>query len=106
MNAERIYYAQLNVSKCYTVDTINNLISKLSYLGEDVYYNNETRSIDIDNPSDPNVKLHIINKLQEWVKDLPTDKDTIETICCNIDFIFNITTINIDNNTIIKVYLY
>ena len=52
MNTTKIYNAQLNVSKFYTVDSIKALIDRLSYIGEDVYYNSETRSIDIDIPDE------------------------------------------------------
>ena len=106
MNTTKIYYAQLNVSKFYTVETITKLIDRLSYLGQDVYYNNETRSIDIEGPYEKDNDDNIRNELKEWIKELPADKESINIICDNINFVFNITKIGTENNNIIKLYLF
>ena len=109
MNTTKIYSAQLNVSEFYTVETINNLINKLSYLGKDVYYNTETRSIDIEleDPKTAQVDTETVRKeLKEWIKELPADKESIYIICDNINIVFNITNITVDNISIIKLYLY
>ena len=107
MNTTKIYSAQLNVSEFYTVETINNLINKLSYLGKDVYYNTETRSIDIE-LEDPKIVLvdTVRKELKEWINELPADKESIDIICDNINIVFNITNITVDNISIIKLYLY
>ena len=105
MNTKKIYYAQLNVSEHYTIDTITNLINKLHNLGTDIYFNNETKSIDIENPED-HIEDTIREELKQWLNELPADKESINTICDNINFVYNITRIGYDDNCTIKVYLY
>lgn len=105
MNTTKIYSAQLNVSEYYTIDTITDLINRLNNLGTDIYFNNETRSIDIENPKD-NIEYSIREELKQWLSELPADKESIITICNNINFVFNITKIGYEDNCIIKVYLY
>lgn len=103
MNTLKIYNAQLNVSRCYTIETITNLIDEF----ENAYYNNETRSIDIEvnegcNISNDDIKYTI----KSWLYTLPADRSSIDIIAENINIVFNITRINNENNEIIKVYLY
>lgn len=105
MNTTEIYYAQLNVSEYYTIDTITKLIDRLSNLGSDVYYDNSTKSINIENPNE-NIDGIIRKELKQWINELSIDKNNMEVLCNNIDFIFNITKINDNSGTIIKVYLY
>ena len=103
---KKIYYAQLNVSKFYTVEEITRLINRLGYLGQDIYYNNETRSIDIEEPIE-NINYDMIREeVKQWIKELPADEESIKIICDNINLIFNITKIKLQNDTIIKLYLY
>lgn len=111
MNTTKIYFAQLNVSKFYTVDSIKKLIDRLSYIGEDVYYNNETRSIDIDIPSEDVSNfddLMIRDELTVWLKELPAEQEDIDTMINNINYVFNITKIgSINNNkSVVKLYMY
>lgn len=109
MDTKAISNAQLNVSKHYTVESINKLISRFNQCGFTSYYNTETKSIDVE-PYDTNIDCHIITikeELKDWVNDyLPVDSNTITIVRNNIDFIYNITQINTDNGIIIKVYLY
>ena len=106
MNTTKIYSAQLNVSKFYTVEEITRLINRLGYLGQDIYYNNETRSIDIEEPIE-NINYDMIREeVKQWIKELPADEESIKIICDNINLIFNITKIKLQNDTIIKLYLY
>ena len=106
MDTVKISNAQLNVSKEYTVGTIDKLIGKFAHHGLISYYNIETKSIDIE--TGDNIIEHdtIKTELKEWLNELPADKEDIKIMCDNIDFIFNITQINTDNGKIIKVYLY
>lgn len=106
MNTTKIYYAQLNVCSFFTIETISELIDRLKQFGQDVYYNNETRSIDIENPSEDTELGLIRDELKHWLVSLPANINDITTLCDNINFVFNITKIMIDNSTIIKVYLY
>lgn len=108
MNNEKIYYAQLNVSKFYTVETINDLIDRLSYLGKDVYYNCDTKSIDIEVMDGVWLcdNRQIKRQLCEWIEQFPADKESIEIIKNNIDYVFNITNIAIDGVMTIKVHLF
>lgn len=109
MNTNQIQSALLNVSNYYTVDTINNLIHRLSNLGKDVYYNAKSKSIDIEVIEPTNI-LYTHNDiraiLKQWIIDLPIENWVRITICDNINYVFNITTIAVDGNTIIKLYLY
>lgn len=106
MNTTKIYYAQLNVCKFFTVETITDLINRFKQFGQDIYYNNETRSIDIENPNG-NATIGLIREeLKQWLITLPADVNDINIICDNINFVFNITNIQIENDSIIKVYLY
>lgn len=107
MNTLKIYNAQLNVSRCYTVETITNLIDELSIYTENAYYNNETRSIDIEVDEGNNISNDDIKyTIKSWLYTLPTDRGSIDIIAENINIVFNITRINNENNEIIKVYLY
>lgn len=114
MNTQKIYNAQLNVSKCYTTETIEKLINNLSnYSKQNVYYNAETKSIDMEFEGF-NYFHHIDNiknVISQWVSELPCDKNSIDIICNNIDFIYNITVLHSEllpfsDNDIIKIYLY
>lgn len=111
MNTEKIYTAQLNVSKYYTEETINDLVSKLSFTGiGNTYYNEENKSIDIKCNRQSSIEDDIIikNNIKEWLNTLPVNQDDISIIKDNIDIIFNITKIGIPNveKHIINVYLY
>ena len=107
MNTTEIYYAQLSVSEHYTIDTITNLIDKLKHLGSEVYYDVGTRSINIENPTEEDIEDTIREELKQWINELPAEKNDIETLCDNIDFVFNITKINDSTiGIIVKVYLY
>ena len=106
MNTTEIYYAQLNVSKYYTIDTISNLIDRLKHLGSEVYYDVGTKSINIENPKE-DIEDIIKEELKQWLNELPAEKDDIKTLCDNIDFVFNITKINDESiGIIVKLYLY
>ena len=59
----------------------------------------------IENPKD-NIEYSIREELKQWLSELPADKESIITICNNINFVFNITKIGYEDNCIIKVYLY
>lgn len=108
MNTTKIYYAQLNVSNFFTVETITNLIEKISYIGKDAYYNTETKTIDIELDEENYLlaESKIRTELKNWIQGLDADKESINIICDNIDYIFNITQITIDNKIIAKLYLY
>lgn len=109
MNTTEIYTAQLNVSKFFTVETITNLINKLSYLGKEVYYNAESRTIDIELEDPKTILIHtdlIRKELKEWIMELPADEESIKIICNNINYIFNITQIAIEGVSTVKVHLY
>ena len=107
METTEIYTAQLNVSNYFTVETVNNLIDILKPLGRDAYYNHETRSVDLLLEHGEFIADFKIREcLKTWVKTLPADLKDINTYCNNIEFIFNITKIMIDNEAIIKIYLY
>lgn len=105
MNNSKIYTAQLDVSKFFTVETVTNLIDRLSYLGKDVYYNNKTRSIDIEIEDGKECDdIAIREELKIWLHTLEANKESIEIICNNINLVFNIT--KLGNINTIKVYLY
>lgn len=107
MNTLKISHAQLSVSKCYTVDTINTLINIIGRDGLISYYNFETKSIDIEHENNKEIDINIIKyRLKEWLDTLTADKESIEILKNNIDFIFNITRLNSPDGTIFKVYLY
>ena len=109
MNTTKIYYAQLNVSKLFTVDSITKLIERLQCTGDEVCYNIETKSIDIEIPKGTASEFNdniIRDELKEWVKELPAEQSDIDTICDNINFVFNITKIGAENSDIVKLYLY
>lgn len=108
MNTTLISNAQLNVSKHYTVETIDKLLCRLN-TNLTAYYNTETKSIDIEieNEDYKTFDITIIKtELKEWLKELPTYSEYINIICDNIDFVFNITILRSDNKFIIKLYLY
>lgn len=93
-----LYTAQLIVSKCYTDETISNLVERVSNIG-DAYYNNLTKTIDIKvntlaTIDDDN---NIRNILREWVQSLDAKKEYIELISKNVPYIFNIYKIGFPN---------
>lgn len=110
MDNKRIYTAQLNVSKFYTTNTINDLVSKLSFIGDETYYNEKTKTIDIKCNRLATVEddCAIRETIREWVKTLPADKEDINTIVENIEFVFNIAKLGYPNleKHIINIYLY
>lgn len=111
MNTNEISYAQLNVSKHYTVESINKLINRLAANCLTSYYNTETKSIDIEVGNNGNisrlVKIEVIKaEIIQWIYQLPADNESKKIVGDNIDFIFNITQINTENGIIIKLYLY
>lgn len=106
MDTIKISNAQLNVSKHYTVGTIDKLIGRFGKHNYIAYYNIETKSIDIE-VGDNNINIGLIKtEIKEWLNELPADQESIDIMCDNIDFIFNITQINPEDGIIIKVYLY
>lgn len=109
MNTTKIYNAQLNVSEYYTIDAVKELINKLSYIGDDVYYNNATRSIDIDIPKGTISEFDdtlVRDELKIWLRELPANEEDIETVIENINCVFNITKIGSEKNDVVKLYLY
>lgn len=108
MNTEKISYAQLNVSKHYTVQSITDLINGFSALGFNSYYNSDTKSIDVEsNENEYGSHIIIIKQgLKNWIDSLSVDPETSNVLHDYIDLIFNITTIHTDDGIIIKVYLY
>ena len=106
MNTSEISNAQLNVSKHYTVDSINNLINRLTESGYVSYYNTETKSIDIEINNNEISFNDIKMNVTQWVYQLPVDNESKKIVGNNIDFIFNITQINTDEGIIVKLYLY
>lgn len=110
MNTQKIYTAQLNVSKFYNKNTINDLVSKLSFIGEETYYNEKTNTIDIKCNRLAMIEddVAIRETMKEWVKTLPANKEDIDIITNNIEIIFNITKLGYPNleKHIINVYLY
>lgn len=110
MNTEKICDAQLNVSKYYTTDTIEDLIYKLSQYELEAYYNTDTKSIDIE-IIDENIfdEVDIRGCLDQWLKELVLEganKDSIDIIRNNIDFVFNHTKIPNGKDSTVKLYLY
>lgn len=110
MDTKQIYIAQLNVSKYYTQNTINDLVSKLSFIGEETYYNEKNKTIDINCNRVASIEddCAIRQTIKEWIKTLPIENKDIDVMIENIDFIFNITKLtypNLDKH-IINVYLY
>lgn len=110
MNTKRIYDAQLNVSKFYDDNTINDLISKLSFIGDETYYNEKTKTIDIKVNRLASVEddSTIRTIIKEWVELLPADEEDIKIITDNINYIFNIVKLgypNLDKH-IIEIYLH
>lgn len=109
MTKKDLYTAQLNVSKYYNNETINNLVSKVSFIGNS-FYNETTKTIDIkvDRLASIEDDEVIRQILKEWVKTLPADKEDIELICENVQYIFNISKLgypNIPEHTI-NIWLY
>ena len=112
MNTEKLYTAQLNVSKFFNNETINDLILRLKVLfaEDDIIYNEKTNTIDIMRNKMSNVEddINIRVILKEWIRSLQADQNDIDIITNNIEFIFNITKLgypNIDKH-IINIYLY
>lgn len=112
MNTEKLYTAQLNVSKFFNNETINDLILRLKALfaEDNIIYNEKTNTIDIARNRISNIEddINIRMILKEWIKTLPADQNDIDIITNNIEFIFNITKLgypNIDKH-IINIYLY
>lgn len=108
MNTKKIYNAQLSVSKIINADLINDLVSRLSAIGESNYDCN-TKGIVIRKNGIPNEldDTNIKYILREWINDMNLDKEDYDILIDNIDILFNITKINInDSKHIINVYLY
>lgn len=109
MKTEAIYDAQLNVSKFYNSETINALVSKLSFMGKAVY-NQNTCTIDILKDTKANVEDDILIRsvLRDWLRDLPANEKDIEILCDNINYIFNIAKLGYAcmDKHIINIYLY
>lgn len=112
MNTEKIYTAQLNVSKFYTDETINDLVSRISSanIGDETYYNDKTKTIDIKCNRMAMVEddFTIREIIKEWIQSLPINKEDIDIIINNMEFIFNITKLGYPNieKHIINIYLY
>lgn len=112
MNTTKLYDAQLNVSNQYNLETINNLITNLSEIFDDVYYNYETKSIDIEVEKTINRgnEIDIIKgELREWINSLDTNEESKKIVSENINFVYNITELSyneLENKCIIKLYLY
>lgn len=107
MDTKKILNAQLNVSKYYTIETIDNLINILKQNEFIAYYNTETKSIDIETES-KDVNMNLIKSIvKEWLNTIEAEEKYIKIMCDNLDFIFNFIQIySYDNKTIVKVYLY
>lgn len=110
MDTKRIYDAQLNVSKFYTDETINDLVSRVSFIGERSYYNTKTNTIDINVNRIAMVEddYTIRNIIIDWLNTLPADKKDIEVMIANNEYIFNIAKLGypgVDKH-IINIYLY
>lgn len=103
MNMTKISNAQLNVSNFYTVENVTNLINRLSSEDYSAYFNLETRSIDIEAENDSISDFVIKHELEQWLRELPADNESIDIICENIDVVFNITKLS---NNLTKLYLY
>lgn len=109
MNTKKIYNAQLSVSKIINADYINDLVSRLSSLGESKY-NCNSKSVTIKRNGNPdeidNVTIRYI--LREWLTDLDIDQEDYDVLIDNADILFNITKINFADTPyhIINVYLY
>lgn len=109
MNTKKIYNAQLSVSKIINADYINDLVSRLSSLGESKY-NCNSKSVMIKIQGNPNEtdEATIRYILKEWITDMDIDQEDYNVLIDNIDILFNITKINFPNIPyhIINVYLY
>ena len=111
MNTEQIYSAQLNVSKYYNDQTINDLINdlKANMNSNNIQYNQTTGTIDIicdwNYTIEEDYKVReIINK---WVKTLPINNTDKDIICANNEYIYNIAKIGYphSNMHIMAIYL-
>lgn len=108
MNPEKLYDVQLSVSKLINDDLVNDLISRLSIIGNSSYnYNTKCIDIKVNKNSDKNDDT-IKTILKEWLFDINLDSNTYNILSNNIDFLFNITKTNNFNNSkhIIHLYLY
>ena len=109
MNTKKIYNAQLSVSKIINADYINDLVSRLSSLG-DAKYNCNSKSVTIKRNGKPDeiddVTIRYI--LREWLTELDIDQEDYDVLIDNADILFNITKINFADTPyhIINVYLY
>lgn len=109
MNTKKIYNAQLSVSKIINADYINDLVSRLSSLG-DAKYNCNSKSVTIKRNGNPDeiddVTIRYI--LREWLTELDIDQEDYNVLIDNADILFNITKINFADTPyhIINVYLY
>lgn len=109
MDTKRIYDAQLSVSRIINADLINDLVSRLSAIGPDKYdYNSKSVVINKDGIPDELDDINIKYILKEWIYDMNLNKEDYNTLINNIDILFNITKITLNNNLehIINVYLY
>ena len=113
MDNEKIYTAQLNASKKYNDENINNLISSLEGLiseTESVEYNDKTKTINIkvnkrEHPlDDDNIRL-VINS---WLESLSLDEEDVHTLQKYNNYAFNITKIDYPytEGHIIAIYLF
>lgn len=110
IDTEKICTAQLNVSNFYNEQTINSLVNKLNCIGDKVFYNEKSKTIDIESNHISNVEDDdkIKNIIRDWLYTLPADINDINVISDNIDIIFNVVKLgypNIDKH-IINIYLY
>ena len=110
MNTKRIYDAQLNVSEFYNDETINDLVSRLSSIGDETYYNEKTKTIDIKMNKVSSIEddYNIREIIKEWLRTLPANEEDIEIMINNADYIFNIAKLGYPNleKHIINIYLY
>lgn len=106
MNTNEISNAQLNVSKHFTVESINKLINRLEACGYTAYYNTKTKSIDIEIGTNEISFESIKMEVKQWIYQLPVDDESKKIVADNIDFIFNITKIITEQGNIVKLHLY
>lgn len=106
---DKLYTAQLNVSKYYNDETINDLVSKVSFIGESKYNKNDkTIHIQVNRTASMEDDDIIRQVLKEWLNTLPADNEDINYISDNVQYIFNITKMgyaNIPGHTIC-IWLY
>ena len=109
MNTKELYAAQLNVSKLINDENIQDLISRLSMIGNS-NYNHYRRCIDISinnefisQDNDESIR----NIFKEWLFNMNLDTQTYSIFSNNLKYLINITKISYPNikNHVIHVYL-